>query len=113
MPADLARTVSGPDTDGENHDVCRIGLAGARLHLDRATFELLEPDHAVIGGDLDAMSFDMALHQAGDLRVQGRQDMVRLLDQSHLEAAMHQIFRRLQPDESTADHHRAGHRLDL
>ena len=49
--------------DREDHDVRREGLAGAGLDLDGASVQLLESDHAVIGDNLHAMPFYMALDE--------------------------------------------------
>ena len=89
-----------------------IGFAGARLDLDRAAFQLLESDHAVIGHDVHAMPFHVALDEARDLRIQRGQDLIGLLDEGHVEPEMDQVLRRLETDEPAAHHHRAPHGLD-
>ena len=101
-----------PHADREDHDVRREGFAGARLDLDRAAFQLLESDHAVVGDNLHAMPFDMALDKARDLRVQRGQDVIGLLDEGHVEPEMDQVLRRLETDESAAHHHRTPHGFD-
>ena len=87
-------------------------LPDLRQDLDGAAVQLLESDHAVIGDHLHAMPLDVALDEARDLRVQRGQDVIGLLDEGHVEPEMDQVLRRLQTDESAADDHRAGHRLD-
>ena len=71
--------------DREDHDVRRIRLAGLGLDLDRATVQLLEADHAVVGDHLHAMPLDVTLDEARDLRVQRAEDMIGLLDEGHVE----------------------------
>ena len=54
------------------------------------------------------VTFDHARH----LPVQRAQYLVTQLQQRHVEAAMDQVFRYLQPDESAAHDHSAGFRPD-
>ena len=54
------------------------------------------------------MFLHVALGEVRHLGVQRRQDLVAQLDERHVEAAMHQVLGRLQPDEAAADDHRPG-----
>ena len=101
-----------PHTDRKDHDVRRKRFPGARLDLDRAAVQLLESDHAVVGDNLHAMPFDMALDEARDLRVQRGQDVIGLLDEGHVEPEMDQVLRHLETDEPAAHHHRTPHGFD-
>ena len=59
----------GAHADGENHHIGRVCIALSRLNLDGTAFKLFEAVHTVIGDHLDAVAFDVALHQTADLRV--------------------------------------------
>ena len=98
----------GTHADGENHHVGRVGIALFRLHLDSTAFNLFEAVHTVIGNHLDPMAFDVALHQTADLRVQWCQDMVRLLDEGHIEAPVDEVLGAFESNESAANDHRTG-----
>ena len=93
--------------DGEDHDVCRVRLAGFRENLQRAARALLEAGHRVTEREADAVLFQVALDEACAFRIERSHDLIEHLDDRHFESAMDQVFRHLKADVSAADHHRA------
>ena len=97
-----------PHADGEDHDVRRIRLAGPRLDLDRAAVQLLESDHAVIGDNLHAMPSSYGPGRGTRSPGPAGPGPDRASGRGSRRTRMDQVLRRLETDESAADHHRAA-----
>ncbi len=91
--------------DGQYHDVRGIPLARLGKDLEGAGGGLLEGGHGVVESEMDVVLFQMALDEAGTLRVERRHDLIEHLDDGHLESAVDQVLGHLQADVSAAHHH--------
>jgi hypothetical protein len=96
--------------DGEDHEVGRVRCAGKGLDLDRPAGQLGEARRTVVENDADIVPLHMFLNEARNLRVQRSQKLRQLLDEGHLEPEVHQVLRRLEADETPANHHRTRRR---
>jgi hypothetical protein len=100
--------------DRQDHDVCRMSLAGAREDFQRTVLDRLEPGHPIIEFQSDAVLDHVAFDEARHLRIQRGHDLVELLDQGHFQPAVDQVLHHFEADEAAADHHstpRLGYRL--
>ena len=89
---------------GEDHDVGGMDLARLRLDIDRSAGRRLETGHAVAELQAHAVALHEALDDARHVDVQRAEQLRAHFDQRDIEAAVHQVLGRLQPDEAAADH---------
>ncbi len=73
-----------PHADGQNHDVRRMRLAGAREHFQRSVRHLSKAGHAVIEFESDAVLDQVAFDKPRHLRIERRHHLVQLFDERHL-----------------------------
>ena len=97
----LGQCAVGSNTDGHDDHIAGDGI----VILDR-NGDLL----AVFkGGDtrgeqqLHALAAQISMDLLGHIKVDRRHDLIQLLDQSDLEAKLHQVFSHLQADKAAAD----------
>ena len=99
----------------EDHEVCRIPLAGTASDGELAAIGLLEAGDAVVEHDMHAVEFEELFDDASVLSVERGEDLVGQLDNGHLEPPMSQILGHLEADEAGTDDDgmpRGPHRLE-
>ena len=92
----------------KNDDVRRERLAGLGDDIQRVGFRLPELGRPVVENHLHSVPFEMSLDYARHILVDRREHLPAHLDDRHIEAAMDEVLRHLETDESATHNHGAG-----
>ena len=94
------------DADGEDDEGAVYALSARDVDAD-AVFKLLVALNGVLEAQVQALFTQVRVQLAGHIPVEGRQHLLAALQQRDFDARLHEVFGRLEADESAADDHGA------